>query len=120
VRRIGVYAAIAAVVIAVTGAGFSAIFDGPGGRHAVVVSAVTALVVQVAAFAVAWRLRGWNFLGAWGLGAAIRFVAIVVYAFVGLRIWSLDPTPALLSLVTFFFLSTLAEPWLLRSPVPSP
>ncbi len=118
-KRIATYAGIAAVVIAVTGAGFAAIFPGPGERLAVEVSAVTALVVQVVAFAVAWRLRGWNLVGAWGLGAAIRFVAIVVYAFVGLRIWALDPTPALLSLVTFFFLSTLAEPWLLRSPVPS-
>jgi hypothetical protein len=87
--------------------------------RAVVVSVAAAFVVQLVAFAVTWRLRGWNVMGAWGLGVGIRFVALGLYALVGVKVWGLAPVPALLAFAIFLFLSTLAEPWLLRSPAPS-
>jgi hypothetical protein len=87
--------------------------------HAVVVSVAAAFVVQLVAFAVTWRLRVWNVIGAWGLGVGIRFVALGLYALVGVKVWRLAPVPALLAFAIFLFLSTLAEPWLLRSPAPS-
>jgi steroid 5-alpha reductase family enzyme len=118
VRQFAIFAATTAAVIAVVGITLDQVFTGPDNHHALVVSAVLALVVQLVAFAVSRRLRRWNVIGAWGLGVAIRFVALVIYA-VGLKSWALAPVPALVSFVIFLFLSTLAEPWLLRSPAPS-
>jgi hypothetical protein len=45
----------------------------------------------------------------------LRFVTLAVYALVAVKTLALPAAPALFSLVTFFFLTTLAEPWLLRS-----
>jgi hypothetical protein len=119
VRQLALFAATTAVIIAVVALLLDQGFAGADAHHAVAVSAVVALVVQVVAFGVSWRLRRWNVMGAWGLGVAIRFVALGVYALVGVRAWGLAPVPALLAMVIFLFLSTLAEPWLLRSPAPS-
>jgi len=53
-------------------------------------------------------------IGAWGLSALLRFAALAAYA-LSLKALALPAEPALISLVTFFFVTTLAEPWLLRS-----
>jgi hypothetical protein len=113
------FAATTAAIIAVVALLLDQVFAGTDGRHAVAVSAAVAFGVQLLAFAVSWRLRAWNVLGAWGLGVVTRFVALALYAVVGVKAWGLAPEPALLAMVIFLFLSTLAEPWLLRSPAPS-
>jgi hypothetical protein len=118
VRQFAIFAATTAAIIATLALVLDRAFAGPDGRHAIAVSAALALVVQLVAFAVSWRLRRWNVIGAWGVGVATRFVALVLYA-AGIKSWALAPVPALLSFVIFLFLSTLAEPWLLRSPAPS-
>ncbi len=89
-------------------------FPGADARRAITASATLAYLVQIAAFAIVWRLRRWNVIGAWGLGVILRFATLAVYALVVVRMLSLQPAPALFSLVTFFFVTTLAEPWLLR------
>jgi hypothetical protein len=119
VKQQAQFAAMTAAIITVVALLLDQVFGGADGHHAVAVSAAVALVVQIVAFAVAWRLRQWNVMGAWGLGVGIRFVALAVYALVGVRAWGLAPVPALLAIAIFLFLSTLAEPWLLRSPAPS-
>jgi heme/copper-type cytochrome/quinol oxidase subunit 4 len=84
-------------------------------RHAIVVSAIIAYVVQMIAFAIA---RGWaatNVVAGWGLGMLIRFVVLALYALVGVKVLGLATTSALVSLAAFFFASTLAEPVLLKS-----
>jgi hypothetical protein len=49
----------------------------------------------------------------WGLGAILRFVVLVLYAPLA-RIVNLSLEAALVSLVTFFFLTMMAEPLLLE------
>jgi hypothetical protein len=91
------------------------VFTTSDGRRAVMVSAWTAWAVQLAGFAVVWRLKRWNVMGAWGLAMLLRFLTLAVYALVAVKVLQLPVAPALFSLVTFFFVTTLAEPWLLRS-----
>ena len=119
-RQYAIFAATTAAIIAGVGLllGSVAFHDGDG-HHAVIVSGASALVVQLVAFAVSWRLRSWNVMGAWGLGVVIRFAGLALYAMLAIKVWALAPVPALVSFVIFLFLSTLAEPWLLRSPAPS-
>ena len=49
----------------------------------------------------------------WGLGALMRFVVLVLYAPLA-RIMFFPLDAALVSLVTFFFLTMMAEPLLLE------
>lgn len=83
--------------------------------RAVWISAGIAFVVQVIAFLVARFLMATNPLAGWGLGAVLRFVVLLVYAFVGLSVLKLDPAAALISLAAFLFLSTIVEAIFLKS-----
>jgi hypothetical protein len=49
----------------------------------------------------------------WGLGALLRLITLAVYALVFVNALALPATAALISLATFFFLSTLVEPLVL-------
>jgi hypothetical protein len=49
----------------------------------------------------------------WGVGALMRFVVLVLYAPLA-RVMFLPLDAALVSLVTFFFLTMMAEPLLLE------
>ena len=118
-RQFATFAGITALLVAGVALLLDVIFAGADSHHAVAVSAALAVVVQLAAFGVSLGLRRWNVMGAWGLGVAIRFAALAIYAMIGIKSWALAPEAALLSFVIFLFLSTLAEPWLLRSPAPS-
>jgi hypothetical protein len=115
---IAAFAVVCGAAIGVSAVLLSLVFGGTAGRRAVAASAIVALAVQVIAYAVARRaLRrpGRPIITAWVVGMILRFGALTVYALVALRVWALAPVPALLSLVVFFFLSTLLEPWLLQS-----
>ena len=110
------FAAIAAAMIAVAGLALAGVFrETPGAAKALEAGAIVAWGTQVVAFATVWRLRlaGVQIMGAWGAGAGIRFVAVVLFALFGIK--QLAPAPALIGIVTFFFLTTLAEPWLFRT-----
>lgn len=112
-RAVLLYALLSVVIVVAAGALLAAVvFSGAAARHAIVVSACVALVVQLFAFAVL-RLVARdprNAMAGWGLGALLRMVTLVVYGLVAVKALGLAPVAALISLATFFFLSMLVEP----------
>lgn len=83
--------------------------------HAVGISAVLAACVQVVTFLIAKLVARQQVMAGWGVGVLLRFVVVVVWAFLGIKALALAPGPALLSLVFFFFVSTLIEPIFLNA-----
>ena len=84
-------------------------------RRAIVTSAVIAFVVQLISFTIARAWSAKNVIAGWGLGMLIRFAVLAMYALFGASLLGATPTAALVSLVAFFFVSTLLEPVLLSS-----
>ena len=89
-------------------------FDGPGDAAAIRLSAIVAVAVQLVGFALLKLLGGKSLLAGRGAGAVVRILTLPVYALVAAKVLELPPTAALLSLVTFFFLTTLIEPLFLK------
>jgi hypothetical protein len=81
--------------------------------QAVRTSAVLALVVQLVTFAIARMMARRNMLVGWGVGAALRLLALTVYALLVAPSLGLPRSAALVSLAVFLFLSMLIEPLLL-------
>ena len=73
-------------------------------------SAWLAVGVQVVTFAIAKLVSRENVIAGWGLGVLLRFAMVAFWAFLGIKALALAETPALMSLVIFFFASTLIEP----------
>jgi hypothetical protein len=115
VKESALFALVAAVIIAILAWVFGLVFVTPGERRAIWISAGVALVVQLVAYGIvrAWRKK--NVIAGWGLGTLLRFAVLTIYAFVIVRAFALPSGAALVSLATFFFLSTLVEPLLLKS-----
>lgn len=113
-RSILTYALLTVAVVAVAGWLLTLGFHGARDAAAVRLSAAVAVLVQVAAFAVArlWATR--NVVAAWGAGALLRLLTLMVYALLAVKVLALPAVAALVSIVLFFFLSTLLEPLLLR------
>lgn len=70
--------------------------------------------MQSVAFALGRTVGRRNGLTAWGLGAVLRLVVLVGYAFFADRVLGLPLAPALLSLAAFFFATTMIESLLLQ------
>jgi hypothetical protein len=87
---------------------------GADAASAIGISAAVAAVVQISAFAVTRSMISHNLVAAWGAGALVRLLTLLVYGLLAVKVLALSPMPALLSLVLFFFLSTLLEPLFLR------
>ena len=87
---------------------------GTSANGAIGISAVVAAVVQIGAFALTRSLLPTNMVAAWGAGALLRFLTLVVYGLVAVKLLGLPALPALLSLFVFLFLSMLLEPVFLR------
>ena len=83
--------------------------DDAAGR-AIQASGWLAAGVQVVTFAIAKLVARENVIAGWGLGVLLRFAVVAFWAFLGIGALGLAETPALMSLVTFFFASTLIEP----------
>lgn len=100
----------ALVLIVLAGGALLAIpFSAPDERRAVATSAGVVVVVQLFAFAIAkFGSRQGSFAG-WVIGAALRFVTVIVYALVAVKVVGLPAAAALLSLVMLLFVSTLIE-----------
>lgn len=101
------------MAVGLAGGVFTAIYTSPAERLTVWVSALVALVVQLAAFAMARMQaeRGHGIAG-WGIGALICMAALVVFGLVT-RSLGMPQNAALISLATYFFLTELIEPPLL-------
>jgi hypothetical protein len=87
-------------------------------HRAMLVSAGLAFAVQLGSYALlrparAGRGAPGELLMRWGLGAVLRFFVLILYAPIA-RIINLSVEAALVSLVTFFFLTMMAEPLLLE------
>lgn len=107
VASLGLIAAAAAVMLF--------IYQSPDAARAVWTSAVVAFSVQVIAFAIVKLSAKTNVMAGWGVGAILRFLVLGLYALVIVKALGLDSSAALVSLVAFFFVSTLLEPLLLKS-----
>ena len=101
-------------IIAGAGAVLALVYETAAERHAIFVSAIVAAVVQLFAFAAVRLAPRDNVIAGWGLGALARMLALGVYALVLVEALGLASGAALISLATFFFLTTLIEPLLLK------
>ncbi|MEP6690025.1 MAG: hypothetical protein ABJD07_02650 [Gemmatimonadaceae bacterium] len=108
-----IFAVVVLAIAAALGAILAVPFATPDDRRAIVVSGAVAVVVQVVAFAIARRAFRAAALSGWLIGAAIRFVTLLVYGLVVLKPLLLPAPAALISLVLIFFVSTLIEPKML-------
>jgi hypothetical protein len=115
VKRFAIYAIASAALIAGAGLLLTLAFPTVGDRHAMIVSAVVAYVVQLVSFAIARAWAVTNVVAGWGMGMLIRFIVLAIYAFLAARVLGLPIAAALVSLAAFFFVSTLLEPVLLKS-----
>ena len=113
-KRTALYAAISLALVVVGGWLFTIVYPGPAARRAIVISAGLAFVVQLASFLLARSTAGTNPFAGYGLGVLLRFVTLGLYAVVFVPRLALPSLPALVSLATFFFVSTLVEPPLLK------
>lgn len=107
------YSAACVAAIAVIG-GISALFTEGLGRQAILASAVLALVVQLLAFTVARMFRDRHVFVGWGMGSAMRFVALALYAVIVAKLWGAPVMAALLSFAAFLFVTTVIEPLFLK------
>jgi hypothetical protein len=87
-------------------------------HHAMLVSAGLAFAVQLGSYALLRPARPGKgapgeLMIRWAIGAALRFFVLVLYAPIA-RVMFLSLEAALVSLVTFFFLTMMAEPLLLE------
>jgi len=117
-RAIAYFAGISAALIVVATIILRAYFRTVDEHDAMLVSAGLAFAVQLGSFALLRPSRTRNeptgeLLIRWGLGAGLRLLVLVLYAPIA-RILNLALEAALVSLVTFFFLTMMAEPLLLE------
>ena len=84
------------------------------GNEAVRASAWLAFIVQSFTFAIARLVARQNVIAGWGLGVMLRFASVAFWALLGIKALGLLSGPALISLVVFYFVSTLVEPLFLN------
>lgn len=113
-RAMTVYALLSLLLIAAGAWLLGLAFPAPAEQRAVWTSAAIAWVVQLATFALARRTSLTNPFAGYGAGMLIRFAVLALYAFLVIDMLALPSAAALLSLATFYFVSTLVEPPLLK------
>jgi hypothetical protein len=114
-KKAAIFALVSLLLIALVAWMLTYAFPTAADEHAIVVSAAVAWVVQLVSFAIARSWAATNVVAGWGLGMLIRFFVLAIYALIGVKVLGLEITSALVSLAAFFFVSTLAEPVLLKS-----
>jgi hypothetical protein len=105
-------AAIVAIVL-VVGALLSIPFSSAPDVRAIAASGTVAVAVQLGAFLAARRWAGPGLGSGWVLGIFMRFLTLVVYGGIAVKALGMPAPAALISLASFFFVSTLVEPKLL-------
>ena len=107
------FAACVALIVVVAGLVLAVPFSSPEDRKSIQASAIVAFVVQLFGFAIMRSVPTRSFFTGWIIGIALRFVTVVGFAIVAVKMLGMPAPAALLSLVTFFFITTLVEPKLL-------
>lgn len=91
------------------------VWTDPASAGAVRASAWLAVIVQTFTFAIAMLVARTQVMAGWGLGVMLRFATVAFWAFLGAKALGLPSTPALMSLVVFYFVSTVIEPIFLNA-----
>lgn len=84
------------------------------GAGSVRASAWLAFIVQTFTFLIARLVARQNVIAGWGLGVILRFASVAFWGLLGIKALGLLAGPALMSLVLFYFVSTLVEPLFLN------
>jgi hypothetical protein len=109
------FALASLVLIALAAFGLSLAFTAEGDRFAIWLSAVIAWTTQLAAFPAVRKLVTSNLIVGWAVGSLVRMGTLLIYALLGMMVFKLSMTPALVGLALFYFLSMVIEPLFLRS-----
>ena len=117
-RAISSFAGVSAALIIVATIILRTYYRTVEQHNAMLVSAGLAFAVQLGSYALLRPARGGGgaageLLLRWGVGAVLRFFVLVLFAPLA-RIVNISIEAALVSLVTFFFLTMMAEPLLLE------
>ena len=117
-RALGYFAGVSAALIIVATIILRTYFRTVDQHNAMLISAGLAFAVQLGSYALLRPARPGHgapgeLLIRWGIGAVLRLLVLVMYAPLA-RIINLSVEAALVSLVTFFFLTMMAEPLLLE------
>ena len=117
-RALGYFAGVSAALIIIATVVLRPYFRTVDQHKAMLVSAGLAFAVQLGSYALlrparAGRGKPGELLIRWAIGAVLRLFVLVLYAPLA-RIINLSVEAALVSLVTFFFLTMMAEPLLLE------
>jgi hypothetical protein len=109
------FALVSLVLIGVAAFGLTFLFTGTGDLMAIWLSAAIAWTTQLAAFPAVRKLVAVNLMAGWAVGSLVRMGTLLIYALLGIMVFKLSMTPALVGLALFYFLSMVIEPLFLRS-----
>ena len=117
-RAIGFFAGVSASLIIVATIVLRNYFRTVDQHNAMLISAGLAFAVQLGSYALLRPARKphgapGELMLRWGIGAVLRLLVLVMYAPLA-RVLNVSLDAALVSLVTFFFLTMMAEPLLLE------
>ncbi len=117
-RAISFFAGVSAALIITATIVLRMYFRTVEQHNAMLVSAGLAFAVQLGSYALLRPARPGHgapgeLMLRWGIGAVMRFFVLVLYAPIA-RVVNLSLEAALVSLVTFFFMTMMAEPLLLE------
>lgn len=117
-RALGFFAGVSAALIIITTLVLRMYFRTVDQHNAMLISAGLAFAVQLGSYALLRPARPGHgapgeLMIRWVIGAVLRLFVLVLYAPLA-RIINLSVDAALVSLVTFFFMTMMAEPLLLE------
>jgi len=117
-RALGFFAGVSAALIVIATVVLRSYFRTVVEHRAMLISAGLAFAVQLGSYALLRPARSGRgapgeLLLRWGVGAVMRLLVLVLYAPLA-RVMFLSLDAALVSLVTFFFMTMMAEPLLLE------
>jgi hypothetical protein len=117
-RALGYFAGVSGALIIIATIILRTYFRTVDDHKAMLISAGLAFAVQLGSYSLLRPKRSGHgvpgeLLVRWAYGSALRLIVLVLYAPIA-RITNLSIEAALVSLVTFFFLTMMAEPLLLE------
>jgi hypothetical protein len=117
-RALGFFAGVSAALIIIATLVLRMYFRTVDQHNAMLISAGLAFAVQLGSYALLRPARAGHgapgeLMIRWAIGAVLRLFVLVLYAPLA-RIINLSVEAALVSLVTFFFMTMMAEPLLLE------